>query len=57
MPNTDSNIQEEDLPLEEDDYERFLQEEEMKRKQFQEQMGIEGDEAIDFKPSEVEVEQ
>jgi hypothetical protein len=32
---------------------RFLQEEEMKRKKFQEQMGLEDEEEIGFKPSEV----
>lgn len=49
----ESNLQGEDLPLEEDDYERFLQEEEMKRRKFQEQMGLEDEEDIGFKPSEV----
>ena len=32
-------------------------EEEMKRRKFQEQMGLEEGEDIDFKPSEVEVQQ
>lgn len=42
----DSNAKEEDLPLEQDDYQRFLQEEELKRKKFQEQMGLEVEEDI-----------
>ena len=44
MPNLngESNVQEEEeLPLEEDDYEKFLMEEEVKRMRFQEQMGME----------------
>ena len=55
--NTDSNVEEEELPLEEDDYEKFLQEEEAKRRRFQEQMGLQGEEQIDFKASQVFVQQ
>lgn len=58
LSQTDSNVPaEEELPLQEDDYEKFLQEEEMKRRKFQEQMGLDGEDAIDFKMSEAEVQQ
>ena len=58
LSQTDSNAPaEEELPLQEDDYEKFLQEEEMKRRMFQEQMGLDGDDGIDFKMSEAEVQQ
>ena len=42
LSQTDSNAPAEELPLQEDDYEKFLQEEEMKRIKFQEQMGLDG---------------
>lgn len=58
VSNSNSNAGEQELPLEEeDDYQKFLLEEEAKRKRFQEQMGLQGEEQLDFKPSEVVVQQ
>ena len=57
----ESNVQEEEeedegLPLEEDDYQKFLMDEESKRRKFQEQMGLEGEGELDFKTSELELQ-